>query len=54
MGFSTAGKVWMNGKLVNWADATIHAASHVIHYGTGVFEGARCYKTPQGPACFRL
>ena len=40
--------------MVNWADATIHAASHVIHYGTGVFEGARCYKTPQGPACFRL
>lgn len=44
----------MNGKLVNWADATIHAASHVIHYGSGVFEGARCYKTPQGSACFRL
>lgn len=54
MGFSGNGKVWMNGKLINWADATIHAASHVIHYGTGVFEGARCYKTPQGPACFRL
>jgi branched-chain amino acid aminotransferase len=54
MAFSGNGKVWMNGKLVNWADATIHAASHVVHYGTGVFEGARCYKTPQGPACFRL
>ncbi len=54
MAFSGNGKVWMNGKLVNWADATIHAASHVIHYGSGVFEGARCYKTPQGPACFRL
>ncbi len=54
MAFSGTGKVWMNGKLVNWADATIHAASHVIHYGSGVFEGARCYKTPQGPACFRL
>jgi branched-chain amino acid aminotransferase len=54
MAFSGSGKVWMNGKLVNWADATIHAASHVIHYGSGVFEGARCYKTPQGPACFRL
>lgn len=54
MAFSGNGKVWMNGKLINWADATIHAASHVIHYGTGVFEGARCYKTPQGPACFRL
>lgn len=54
MAFSGTGKVWMNGKLVNWADATIHAASHVIHYGSGVFEGARCYKTPQGSACFRL
>ena len=54
MAFSGNGKVWMNGKLVNWADATIHAASHVVHYGTGVFEGARCYKTPQGSACFRL
>ncbi|TAK17712.1 MAG: branched-chain amino acid transaminase [Acidobacteria bacterium] len=54
MAFTGTGKVWMNGKLVNWADATIHAASHVIHYGSGVFEGARCYKTPQGPACFRL
>jgi branched-chain amino acid aminotransferase len=54
MAFTGAGKVWMNGKLVNWADATIHAASHVVHYGSGVFEGARCYKTPQGSACFRL
>jgi branched-chain amino acid aminotransferase len=54
MAFPGTGKIWMNGKLVNWADATIHAASHVIHYGSGVFEGARCYSTPQGPACFRL
>jgi len=54
MAFSGTGKIWMNGKLINWADATIHAASHVIHYGSGVFEGARCYKTPQGSACFRL
>jgi len=54
MAFTGSGKVWMNGKLVDWKDATIHAATHVIHYGSGVFEGARCYKTPQGPACFRL
>ena len=54
MAFSGTGKVWMNGSLVDWADATIHVASHVIHYGTGVFEGARCYDTPKGSACFRL
>jgi len=54
MAFSNTGKVWMNGKLVNWADATMHVASHVIHYGSGVFEGARCYSTPKGSACFRL
>ena len=39
---------------LNWADARIHIASHVIHYGSGVFEGARCYDTPKGAACFRL
>jgi branched-chain amino acid aminotransferase len=54
MAFTGSGKVWMNGSLVDWADATIHIASHVIHYGSGVFEGARCYATPRGSACFRL
>jgi branched-chain amino acid aminotransferase len=54
MAFSGTGKVWMNGSLVDWADAKIHIASHVVHYGTGVFEGARCYATPRGSACFRL
>jgi branched-chain amino acid aminotransferase len=54
MGFQGTGKIWMNGTLVDWADATIHVASHVIHYGSGVFEGARCYDTVSGPACFRL
>ena len=54
MGFPGTGKIWMNGKLVEWKDATIHIASHVIHYGSGVFEGARCYETPKGSACFRL
>lgn len=54
MAFSGTGKIWINGKLVDWADAKIHIASHVIHYGSGVFEGARCYNTPKGSACFRL
>jgi len=54
MAFAGTGKIWMNGSLVNWADARIHIASHVIHYGSGVFEGARCYATPKGSACFRL
>jgi branched-chain amino acid aminotransferase len=44
----------MNGTFVDWKDANIHVASHVVHYGSGVFEGARCYDTPSGPACFRL
>jgi branched-chain amino acid aminotransferase len=52
--FPDTGKIWMNGSLVNWADARIHVASHVVHYGSGVFEGARCYETANGPACFRL
>jgi len=54
MAFTGTGTVWMNGVLVNWPDAKIHVASHVIHYGSAVFEGARCYETRQGPACFRL
>jgi len=48
------GKIWMNGKFIEWKDATIHVMSHVIHYGTSVFEGMRCYKTPAGPSIFRL
>ena len=44
----------MNGELVDWADARIHVASHGLHYGTGVFEGIRCYATERGPAVFRL
>ena len=54
MAFSGTGKIWMNGTLVDWRDAKIHIASHVVHYGSGVFEGARCYATPKGSACFRL
>jgi branched-chain amino acid aminotransferase len=47
-------KIWMNGQQVDWKDATIHVLSHALHYGTGVFEGIRCYETPRGPAVFRL
>ena len=54
MSFAGTGKIWMNGTLVDWKDATIHVASHVVHYGSAVFEGARCYATPKGSACFRL
>jgi branched-chain amino acid aminotransferase len=47
-------KVWKNGAMVAWKDATVHVMSHGLHYGTGVFEGIRCYDTDQGPAVFRL
>ena len=46
--------IWMNGQLVDWDDATVHVGSHGLHYGSGVFEGVRCYETPTGPAVFRL
>jgi branched-chain amino acid aminotransferase len=52
--FPGTGKIWMNGQLVDWANANIHIASHVVHYGSAVFEGARCYDTPRGSATFRL
>jgi branched-chain amino acid aminotransferase len=54
MPFEKVDKIWMNGKLVNWDDAKIHVLSHVIHYGSSLFEGARCYLTKKGPAIFRL
>jgi branched-chain amino acid aminotransferase len=47
-------KIWMNGELVDWADARVHVGAHGLHYGTGVFEGIRCYETARGPAVFRL
>jgi len=46
--------IWMDGKLVPWKDAKIHVLTHTLHYGMGVFEGIRCYKTEKGPAVFRL
>lgn len=54
MAFDESGKIWFNGKLVDWKDANIHVLSHVVHYGSSVFEGIRCYNTKKGPAVFRL
>ncbi|MFN2389283.1 MAG: branched-chain amino acid transaminase [Actinomycetota bacterium] len=47
-------KIWMNGNLVDWDDAHVHVLTHALHYGSGVFEGVRCYDTDRGPAVFRL
>ena len=47
-------KIWMNGEMVNWEDAQVHVLTHTLHYGLGVFEGIRFYKTPEGPGIFRL
>src|SRR5260370_224131 len=47
-------KIWCNGKWINWGDAKLHVLSHVVSYGSAVFEGIRCYETKQGPAIFRL
>ncbi len=54
MVFDESGKIWFNGKIVDWKDANLHVLSHVVHYGSSVFEGIRCYKTQNGPAIFRL
>ncbi|MEK7697746.1 MAG: branched-chain amino acid transaminase, partial [Pseudomonadota bacterium] len=48
------GVIWYDGKLVPWRDATTHVLTHTLHYGMGVFEGVRAYKTPRGAAIFRL
>jgi branched-chain amino acid aminotransferase len=47
-------KIWHNGKFIRWQDANLHVLSHVVSYGSAVFDGMRCYKTKQGPAFFRL
>ena len=46
--------IWHNGRIKPWAEATVHVMAHVVHYGSSVFEGIRCYQTPNGPAIFRL
>ena len=47
-------KIWHNGRFIPWGEANIHVLSHVVSYGSSVFEGIRCYSTPAGPAVFRL
>lgn len=54
MAMTKSDTIWMNGKLVPWDQAQVHVLSHVLHYGSSVFEGIRAYKTPSGPAIFRL
>jgi branched-chain amino acid aminotransferase len=54
MSFEQAKTVWMNGELVPWLRANFHVSAHALHYGSGVFEGIRCYETSRGPAVFRL
>jgi branched-chain amino acid aminotransferase len=54
MAFPGTGSIWMNGSMVAWKDATIHVASHALHYGTGVFEGLRAYDSKTGTMVFRL
>jgi len=51
---STSPRIWFNGELVNNEDANVHVSTHALHYGSSVFEGIRCYETPDGPAVFRL
>ena len=48
------GFIWMDGQLINWADAKVHVLTHTLHYGLGVFEGVRAYSTPEGTKIFRL
>jgi len=54
MGFPGTGPIWLNGEFIPWNEAKIHVLSRVVHYGSSVFEGIRCYKTEKGPAVFRL
>jgi branched-chain amino acid aminotransferase len=54
MSFEQTEWVWMNGDVVPWQEATLHVSSHALHYGSGVFEGIRCYETADGAALFRL
>ena len=54
MSLPTVDKIWMDGELVDWDKAQVHVLTHALHYGSGVFEGIRCYSTDDGPAVFRL
>lgn len=54
MSFENVKWIWKNGEIVPWASATVHVSAHGLHYGSGVFEGIRCYETESGPALFRV
>lgn len=54
MAFEGAKKIWMNGEMIPWENATVHVMAHALHYGSSVFEGIRVYPTPKGSAVFRL
>src|SRR6185436_3852713 len=54
MSFEQSKWVWRNGEIIRWEDATTHVSAHALHYGSGVFEGIRCYAIDGGPAAFRL
>jgi branched-chain amino acid aminotransferase len=54
MAFEESKWVWMDGDLIPWLNATTHVSAHALHYGSGIFEGIRCYETASGPALFRL
>jgi branched-chain amino acid aminotransferase len=54
MSFENVKWIWKNGEIVPWAEATVHVSAHGLHYGSGVFEGIRCYETETGPALFRV
>jgi len=54
MAFDNGPLIWLDGKLIPWADANIHISAHVFHYGSSAFEGIRCYETSKGSAIFRL
>ena len=54
MSFENIEWIWKNGRVMPWAEATVHVSAHGLHYGSGVFEGIRCYETVSGPALFRV
>src|SRR3989338_4264226 len=54
MAIQKSGKIWLDGEIINWEDAKVHILTNALHYGSGVFEGIRCYMTDNGPAVFRL
>ena len=54
MSFDNINWIWKNGSIIPWKDATVHVSAHGLHYGSGVFEGIRCYDTGEGPALFRV